>query len=419
MVEFITFPKTNPIVFSKEGEYDAYMDAESREVTKEFCQQFHENDLISFQFQEEIKNLKGFQITVTVNEKSYLIFWHFMPVTGRYIPDNYFTGSRPSEFLERKNRKGIFCFSKKLKEIKDSGFIGGVFPRLIKNGDNFHFEILFTYDNNNTLKFISNKLVCKNDTTGTKLIHYTHRGGFDTNFHTYFDYMPYGYNIRLPSIFLPLNQKASKEIFQNYYGTFDLISSVPYETIKLLIGDENGTGIPDWLIRNLNYIFHCNEKKIDGVDYELVESSELDVEIVTGYNHRFVSIELCKKDQNSSGGTGGGSIGENPKPPIIITKYDDATKESGTITVFYNDSYYLVPIQEEFYPYNFSTLIAEKNTNISFETVRNTTKTTFITDVEIRNLTTSELLDTVKLELPPTTIGICNWTICEAFFINC
>jgi hypothetical protein len=108
--------------------------------------------------------------------------------------------------------------------------------------------------------------------------------------------MPKGYDIRLQSEFLPLSQKANKESFQAYDGSYSLSGGMPYETVTLLIGAENGVGVPDWLIRNLNYIFLLNEKTIDGVPYELTDNSELETEIITGYNNRFLRIEMGRKD---------------------------------------------------------------------------------------------------------------------------
>ena len=303
----------------------------------------------------------------------------------------------------------------KLKEIKDTNIVGGTPPRLVNDGDNFYFEITLL-SQAGIFKFISNKLVCKNDIDGTKLIHYTHKGCFDANFQTYFDYMPLGYNIRLQCEFLPLQQKANKEIFQNYYGTFDLVSAVPYETVMLSIGTENGIGVPDWLIRNLNHIFHLNEKKIDGVDYELVEGSELDTEIITGYNHRFLQIELCKKDITNTvklpSATGTGNT------TVIIR--EDPNWRTGTISILTTANFYLTPVSvSEFVPYSFSTLIAEGNTNVRFETTQTANTTTLFTTVEIRDLITHEIIGIAKLELPPINTGMCFMRMCDTFTLRC
>ena len=407
----VYFPETNPIVFSREGDYEAYKDASLMEFRTGFCQQFHEDDLISFQMRWEKEYNEAFRVELYVVVNG--IKHHYGGLGVGRVPagklhDFFSLPLRGSEY-------GVIGFSLKVHEIKVND------NRIIKDGDSFYFQLEIEEKNNDIFEvidiFVSNELVCKNDISLTKLIHYSYSDSDEyTSFGTVFEKMPKGYDIRLQCSFAPLSQKANKEVFQAYNGTFDLVSAVPYETVTLLIGDKNGIGVPDWLIRNLNYIFHLDEKTIDGVGYELCEGSELEVEIATGYNHRFLKIELSKKESENWR-----KLGSIVNPPVIIVIYDDTSrKNTGTISVIYDSNFYLQPLEiKDIGNYALSQSSGIGTQQIQFTSINNTTEEDIITQYNMIDKITNEVVGVVELVLPPTRRGICFWKICETFHVAC
>lgn len=429
----VYFPRTNPIVFTRKGDYEPYKDAALREHKALFCQQFHENDLISWQMRIEREEGFRFELYIIINGKEVHYgglsigrvpatiggFYNFF-----YIPINSGEASG--------NGSGIVGFSRRVSEIreKDIDGGGGIFiegRRLINDGDRFHFKIEITYKNDlgnfDVLDiFESNDLICKNDTSFTKLIHYDYTEWEDyLNFGTLFNYMTKGYDIRLQCEFLPLNQKANKEIFQTYNGSSELVSAVPYETVNLAIGLQNGVGVPDCLIRNLNYIFHLNEKTIDGVPYELVEGSELEMEIMQGYNHRFLRIELCKKNVEDWKAIEIKDPNQIQLKPQVFIEYENVNeKETGQITIKYDRDFYLLDaVGQMFDIYTFSQISGSGTDRITFDAVRNTTGSTIVTTINIIDKYTHEIVGDIVLELPSVARGVCFWKICETFHIAC
>ena len=415
---FVNFPKTNPIVFRKEGEYEPYNDAALREHKARFCQQFHEDDRISFQMRIN-KPTSGVGISI-----------YFIVNDNEILFNTLSLGNFPTQIKElndyemfwfplnvgTSNVEGVVGFSMKISDIiKKVNVITSEYKRLINDGDRFNIRI----DVQNGEQFISNDLMCKNDTTGTKLIHYNYSDADDyLNYGTIFQKMIYGYDIRLKSEFLPLNQNANKEIMQNHDGSFTLISSLPYETVNLLVGAENGVGVPDWLIRNLNYIFHLDDKTIDEVPYELVEGSELEVEIVTGYNHRFLNIEIAKKEIEDWK-LGFESQFVEQDPPNIFKEYEDNNKTTGTVVIKYEGDYYLRYAEGLTDLYTFSSLSGSGTERITFTADKNLTAETISTKIYVVDLATNTDVGDFTLELPPVNTGICFWKICENFHIAC
>ena len=415
----VLFPKTNPIIFGRESDYEPYHDSLLHETERKFCQQFADTDLISFQFNHIGKTI-GFSVEIVVNGVEYTLM--DILYTGGNMPENMTESNFGGSYI-RKNNNGLYYFSRRVCEIRIDREVGGMWiegERLIYDGDDFYFKIYTDGVNSNSI-FYSNKLVCKNDTTKTKLIHYTQLDtGTDPVFGTRFDLMTKGYDIRLQAEFLPLNQKAGKEIFQVYDGGFDLVSSLPYETVKLQIGMENGAGLPDWLLRNLNYIFHLNDKTIDGVRYELVEGAELETEIVQGYNPRMVSIELAKKDVEDWKNTYLATVHNPTIPSGIFVRYNDLRNyTTGVLTIVGADRFYLDSLNASFFRYNFSQLSGIGTVEIQFSTTINTTDKDIITEINIVDRATNIVVGKAKLELPVVRTGVCNWEICDTFFVRC
>jgi hypothetical protein len=437
----VFFPRTNPIVFERYYDngmpppYRSYHDAAKHEVNRDFCQPYCETDMFTFQMQENIKeNFSYFTLYIVCNGIPFNLGGAIS--TGAYIGNNFVSSPNTQDYYElyeRKNGFGVHYFQMPVLYVKNK--LNNTTIKL-KDGDIFYFEYsiagrkfrsntlvyydleLSIMDHNNTLIIMSNPKL-----EGTKLIKYHHNSVFDPDFDTYFKNMHHYYQIRLPAVFSQLNQKSSKEIFQNYNGKFDLVSAIPFETIKLHLGTKDGMGIPDYLIRNLNYIFHLNDKKIDDVAYELTDQSELETEIVTGYNNRFLSIELCAKDVQESDASGGG-IGSNTNISII-TKYDDpSVKTSGEIFILNSSTEDMTnwrietKVVSERSRYSFSTNIS--NQSFSFRSInKNLSELILYTDVNIIDRSNNNVIGTIVLELPPVTTGVCFWTICDTFYVKC
>ena len=152
-------------------------------------------------------NIWGIDVYVVVNGKEHTIMdatW-----TGAQMPTKVSHGMRYSNYFERNDVDCIYCCSIKVKDFEDINFG----TRLINDGDTFYFKINI---NINDSEWTSNEILCNNDTAKTKLLHYAQLDGIDTLLGTNFKYMPTGYDIRLPAEFLPISQKANKEIFQTY-----------------------------------------------------------------------------------------------------------------------------------------------------------------------------------------------------------
>jgi hypothetical protein len=86
--------------------------------------------------------------------------------------------------------------------------------------------------------------------------------------------------------------KSNKEDFTDQNMDNSVIFAMPYETETLTLGDS--LGIPNWLVRKLNYVFMLENILIDAVKY--VPTPEANIELVENtYNGLGIySIELQK-----------------------------------------------------------------------------------------------------------------------------
>jgi hypothetical protein len=86
--------------------------------------------------------------------------------------------------------------------------------------------------------------------------------------------------------------KSNKEDFTDQNMDNSVIFAMPYETEILTLGDS--LGIPNWLVRKLNYIFMLQTVLIDSIQY--VPTPEANIELVEGtYKGLGIySIELQK-----------------------------------------------------------------------------------------------------------------------------
>lgn len=395
----VYFPKTNPILFDM-NEYHSYQDVALHESHREFIQQFTETDRLSFQFQ-----VRYDQVFKPTCELSFIVNGNKFSYGNLILEGN--RGDYPSFFYKgngsTNSGTGVVCFSLPINEIKING------NQIITNKDDFQIEIKIS--GNTTKIFTSNKIKCCNETYRTKLLHYSQSSKEgDINFSTFFYYMPKGYDIRLPAEFLHVEKKANKSVFQTYKGDFELISSFPYETVKLIIGAENALGVPDWLISNLNFIFHLDEKEIDGVRYELTDNSEFEVERYVRYNNRIVSIELSKKEDNWNK-VDGSVIG------TAFKKYTENDNTKGQIVVKYDDKFYITG-SNALLDYTFSEISGKGNSVIDFSTQKNIGDVSKETVVKIVDYKTDEIIQEIPLTLPPARTGICFGKLCDTFYIG-
>ena len=442
------FPYTNPIVLTPINSYQPCQDDRLHEFVPCFQQQFAETDRLSFQVSWTNHNpiTDGTQtlvIYILKNGVEYL-FKSFSFLTHLSL------GSYPSHFIKQSkvnvsNYCGVFCFSHLISEITDGyknteydalttyhindnvsyngenyicfvqnvghlptdtnywQYLGAV--NLISEGDVFKIRLRL-----NTNIIDSNELIYRDETYKTKLIHYYNTSIDNSVTHnTFFYYMPMGYDIRLPAEFLHSTQKADKEVFQGYDGYFNLVSALPYQVENIVIGGYSG--LPDELVRNINFILHCDNKTIDGIPYELTADSELEVNYFDAYNNRILNVELCRKNLDTQE--------YNPATPSAsgYTQYDTVEKTTGKLTVVTDANYYLSSDSNGILGYTFSEIVANGTKTITFSTNKNLTAETIYTTINIVNLTTNVIISTLILELPPTTKGIGYWTIGE-FYVS-
>lgn len=391
----IFFPKTNPIVFDKRGTYHSYQDAIIHEATRDFIQQFAETDRVAFQITWDSLtwcSFPKFEVILNINGEDVL----FKEITasdtsGGDFPAFFYKRTKPTG---KNLGGGVFGFSYILKDIKNE-------TQLINNGDCFYFKIKIEDST-----FESNKLICDNNTERTKLIKYfqsTREG--EISYGTHFYVMPQGYNIRLQAEFTEIQPKASKEVFQTYKGDFELVSAMPYKVEILQIGNRNGTGLPDWFVENLNFIFHLDNKYIDGVSYELTDNSDFNLDRVLKYNNRFLQLELCKKEQE------GFLIGSG----YLRIFHDPTTPTSGKIDVITNGNYYLQGGLE----IDMSEFIVTGNSTVTYELGANHTDEPITIIVDVLDLETDLKVDEVEIVIPPANEGLCYEELCTELYLTC
>lgn len=282
----VFFPYCNPIQFKNEGVYENYLDAQVFEESNPFIQPFSEDDRIQFIVNWSDIGIftHNIQIDVIVNGVRKTFKEHNVPAYG--YGGEYYTSYFKQQKQSHTLASGYYIFSDQIKDIKVNN------TRLIQNCDEFQFVItLFG------VEYFSNTLTLISDVSETKLLQYGSVSSsktkqseyvqFDTIFSAFFE----PFEIRLPATFLQPKYKSNKEVFMSYSMNVELVSAIPFENIVLEIG--KSIGIPDWFIRSLNFIFHCRGKKIDGVEYELTADSNLDSEIIEGYNLRYLKVELA------------------------------------------------------------------------------------------------------------------------------
>ena len=283
----VCFPHTNPIAFERLiGEYQPYMDAYESEGDECWAMPMLQTDLLTFQFNWRLlTGAFSFVVDVHVIDKDGVLsrrnLYDFVVNGGISVIDNVNFMYGYSNVQSVGSYNGYF-------------FINRLVSSLVQQGDKY-FRIVvgideaaqtdFTYYVSSWMKPIARP-------EGTKLIQYSDSRPYQ--YDTYFSVMPNFYSLRLPAVFMHPSPKVEKEIFQAYDMSTELVSASPYETVTLEIGGNRG--LPDYIIKNLNHIFHCDYKLIDGVQYELTSDSNFEPQRVTKYNLAWLDIEMSRKE---------------------------------------------------------------------------------------------------------------------------
>lgn len=280
------FPYTNPIQFCRfdaNGErldYEEYHDSWDNEMYNCFTQVFALQDRVSFQFSWRnlaVGSASSISVYSIVNGVQTTIANVSLQGVTQYGDTSL--GVKQTEINGLCN--GLFWISKSLEDLIPS----------LNAGDEFKLIIRPSWEN----YWHSNIMRCIDDTSKTKLIHYSNVCAAEqTVFDTYFGYMPLGYDLRLPACFSEITSESDKEVFMGYEGNVELVSSLPYETVALYIGAD-GIGIPRYLQRLLNTVFCLEEKYIDGVQYEVTGDGKLEKISTQGYANDQYKIVLQKK----------------------------------------------------------------------------------------------------------------------------
>lgn len=104
---------------------------------------------------------------------------------------------------------------------------------------------------------------------------------FDTNIE---------FNIRVEGTIKEFTPSSDDIIYNDQEKNVTLLNSVPYRSWKLYVG--NVPGIPDWMLDKVNRVLACDQKNIEGVDYEKVEGSKWEVVREVDYPFQGMSIEI-------------------------------------------------------------------------------------------------------------------------------
>lgn len=318
-------PYTNPFYLAKRtsGGFEGRVwdDSDANEWKRPYVQVWEPGDMLSFQFSWEniaAGNANTITVAFVVNGAT--------SRSGTFtIGSTLMQGTLYSEFIVQKRAgagyNGLYAFSQKISDIVSAGDC---------------FRIVLTDPTGAVWE--SNKMMCVQKAKGTRLIHYSDSasGGRMAN-DTFFGYMPYGYDLRLPASITEINPEMNQEVFQEYAGGYDLVSATPFETVKLTVGD-NGIRMPRYYIRMFNTIMACDSKSIDGVPFESVGDS-LSVDRVAGYANDVYSVRVSRRRNALSYESSG-----RPVFASFVNLLQQESRQSGvtgTITVNSSDDWYI------------------------------------------------------------------------------
>ena len=386
----VFIPKTNPIVLH-DNSYKEWQDALKFESKHCFVQKYITTDRLTFQVVMNIGGYINSRVKVYIENES-----GTQTAIETIDFDASGGGTYPSSFVKKVNNNFVYVFSQKFEDFASS-YVGKAFRIVVGITDNIGVTT--------EKQFKSNLLCLSNTANGTKKIHYNHTVSLQESVYgTYFNLVPYGYDLRLDCYFLQVQEKSNDEIFQAYDGSFELVSSIPYETFELQL-TENGFGLPDWFIENLAYIFKCYYKFIDGVQYQVAENGELTIDKADRYNNRFAKIELCRKQERTY------DVDSTPSTNIYIDY--DADNRNGKITIDLPAGNYAIVADN----YVFSDNTFDGSTSLDFFVGKNLTENDITTDAEIIDLASGEVVGSLQLVNAVYNKGLCAMEVCDTLTI--
>lgn len=87
-----------------------------------------------------------------------------------------------------------------------------------------------------------------------------------------------------------LNPGNQEVVYEDQKLNPTVISSRPFSSFKLWIGSERG--IPDWVIKKMNYIWSCNSVLLDGHSYAKNSDAKLEIKEEDGYPMRGLAFDI-------------------------------------------------------------------------------------------------------------------------------
>lgn len=121
---------------------------------------------------------------------------------------------------------------------------------------------------------------------GTMLFNYTNSYNdfnvlFDTNLI---------FNVRVEGTIQNFTPRADDEIYNDQKRNATKLSSIPYQTFILYVG--NQYGLPDWMTDKINRVMSCDQIKIDGNWFEKIEGATWEVARIDDYPFSGIQIEI-------------------------------------------------------------------------------------------------------------------------------
>ena len=386
----VYIPKTNPIVLH-DNSYKEWQDALQFETKHCFVQKYITTDRLTFQV---VMHKSGY---INSRVKVYIEDTSGNQVNTHSIDfDADGGGVYPNAYVRRIGTTFVFVFSELFSDFA-SAYIDKSFRVVVGITDNIGVT---------TEKQFKSNLLCLGTTAnGTKKIHYNHIVSLQESVYgTYFNLVPYGYDLRLDCYFLQVQEKSNDEIFQAYDGSFELVSSIPYQTMELQFS-ENGFGLPDWFIENLAFIFKCYYKFIDGVQYQVAENGELTIDKADRYNNRFAKIELCRKEERLY------DVDSTPTTSVWIDY--DIDNRNGKITIDLPVGNYAIVADY----YVFSQNSFDGSTTLDFYVGKNMTANDITTDANIIDLASGDVVGSLQLVNAVYNRGLCVMEVCDTLTI--
>lgn len=386
----VFIPKTNPIVLH-DNSYKEWQDALKFESKHCFVQKYITTDRLTFQVVMQKSGYINSRVKVYIED-----------INGNQVNTNSIDfdadggGVYPTAYVRRIGTTFVFVFSDLFSNFA-SAYVGKSFRIVVGITDNIGVT--------DEKQFKSNLLCLSATADSTKKIHYNHIVSLQESVYgTYFNLVPFGYDLRLDCYFLQVQEKSNDEIFQAYDGSFELVSSIPYQTFELQL-TENGFGLPDWFIENLAYIFKCYYKFIDGVQYQVAENGELTIDKADRYNNRFAKIELCRKQERTY------DVDSTPSTNVYIDY--DADNRNGKITIDLPAGNYAIVADN----YVFSDNTFDGSTSLDFFVGKNLTENDITTDAEIIDLASGEVVGSLQLVNAVYNKGLCAMEVCDTLTI--